>query len=218
MQEPRAQHGTHHAFPLPPPPQFSGPTAQSPKPSNPQAPKANLPTVATLHQVCQDASAAYCIAIKHLIAAPGDAGGAAAAASAWAERHAHADVRGWLESALGPDPGPPAHRMIGYVRWGFFYAFRHLRSVVSGLPSGRAGCWAGGKAGGRVGAGKRAGAHSIWVMCGKEGGKEGAGRGGRRGGKDRQDREGAHKAVPKVPSSCLAPLPQALPGPLPNWT
>ena len=38
--------------------------------------------------VCAEASAAYCIAIAHLIRCPGDAEGALAAACTWAEQHA----------------------------------------------------------------------------------------------------------------------------------
>lgn len=37
---------------------------------------------------CADCSAAYVIAVAHLIARPGDAGGALEAACDWAERHA----------------------------------------------------------------------------------------------------------------------------------
>ncbi len=42
-------------------------------------------------QACRDASALYSIALAHLVAAPGDAQGALAAAEAWADAHA-----GWL--------------------------------------------------------------------------------------------------------------------------
>ena len=37
---------------------------------------------------CGDCSAAYCIAVAHLIARPGDAEGALKAAEAWAQEHA----------------------------------------------------------------------------------------------------------------------------------
>lgn len=43
---------------------------------------------------CADASAAYCIALAHLIAHPGNAGGALAAACAWASEHAGAQLEG----------------------------------------------------------------------------------------------------------------------------
>ncbi|KXZ55562.1 hypothetical protein GPECTOR_2g1111 [Gonium pectorale] len=78
------------------------------------------------HEVTQHANAVYCIAIKHLIARPGDAEGAVEAAHAWAGAHACAEVRDWLKEALGDAQGPAANRMIGFVRYGFFYAFRHL--------------------------------------------------------------------------------------------
>ncbi|KAG2453926.1 hypothetical protein HYH02_002129 [Chlamydomonas schloesseri] len=78
------------------------------------------------HTVTQHASAVYLIAIRNLIERPGDVEGAVAAASAWAAAHACADVKEWLADALGSGPGPAANRMIGYVKYGFFYAFRHL--------------------------------------------------------------------------------------------
>ncbi len=40
------------------------------------------------NQACCDASAAYCIALAHLIACPGDAAGALQAACTWVEEHA----------------------------------------------------------------------------------------------------------------------------------
>ncbi|GLC40704.1 hypothetical protein PLESTB_000030900 [Pleodorina starrii] len=79
------------------------------------------------NEVTQQTTAIYCIAIKHLIANPGDADGAIAAASAWAAGHACEEVAGWLRDALGSEPGPAVDRHIGFVRYGFFYAFRHLK-------------------------------------------------------------------------------------------
>ncbi|GLI68067.1 hypothetical protein VaNZ11_012395 [Volvox africanus] len=84
--------------------------------------KLSHPNVVTLH-----ANAIYCIAIKHLITRPADADAAIQAACAWAQDHACDEVRGWLKEALGDGPGPAANRMIGFVRYGFFYAFRHLK-------------------------------------------------------------------------------------------
>ncbi|GFR48775.1 hypothetical protein Agub_g10596 [Astrephomene gubernaculifera] len=76
----------------------------------------------------QHANAAYCLALKHLIQHPGDAEGAAAAAVAWVEASGCEEVAGWLREALGEGPGPSVNHMIGYVKYGFFYAFRHLRN------------------------------------------------------------------------------------------
>lgn len=81
--------------------------------------------------VCQDASAAYCIALKHLINHPGDAHGAAGAADDWAQRSACPDVRYWLYESKAVLTGPPCDRNIGYVRWGFTHAFRALRLKLS---------------------------------------------------------------------------------------
>ncbi|PNH12863.1 Peroxyureidoacrylate/ureidoacrylate amidohydrolase RutB, partial [Tetrabaena socialis] len=78
------------------------------------------------HAVPQHANAAYCVALKHLIGAPGDAQGAAAAATAWATAHACSEVTGWLKEALGSGPGHAVNHNIGHVRHAFFYAFRHL--------------------------------------------------------------------------------------------
>ena len=77
--------------------------------------------------VTQQANAIYCIAIKSLIRRPGDAEAAIQAAKRWASSHACEEVRGWLRDALGTAPGPAANRMIGFVRYGFFYAFRELK-------------------------------------------------------------------------------------------
>ncbi|KAG2491875.1 hypothetical protein HYH03_009827 [Edaphochlamys debaryana] len=79
------------------------------------------------HEVCRHANAIYCIAVKHLIASPGNAEAAIKAACAWANAHACAEVAGWLKEALGDAAGPPANRLIGFVRYGFFYAFRFLK-------------------------------------------------------------------------------------------
>lgn len=50
-------------------------------------------------QACQHANAAYVLACAALIRAPGDAAAALAAAEGWAQRHACAEVQGWLAEA-----------------------------------------------------------------------------------------------------------------------
>jgi ADP-ribosyl-[dinitrogen reductase] hydrolase len=49
---------------------------------------------------CQDASAAYCIALAHLIQHPGDSAGAVERAEAWAAQHAEPEVCGWVYGGL----------------------------------------------------------------------------------------------------------------------
>eukprot|EP00891_Asterochloris_glomerata_P009579 jgi/Astpho2/9579/fgenesh1_pg.00146_%23_31_t len=75
-------------------------------------------------QSCQDATAAYCIAIAWLINHPGDAGGAVTAAEGWASQSATEEVQGWLREAADPGDGPSCLHLIGFVRWGFVHSFR----------------------------------------------------------------------------------------------
>lgn len=75
----------------------------------------------------QDANAVYCIALKHLINHAHDAEGAVAAAEAWAAAHACVDIQSWMTESATPGPGPKCSANIGYVKWGFVYAFRGLR-------------------------------------------------------------------------------------------
>jgi len=74
---------------------------------------------------CKQASAVYCLAIRHLVLIPGDGAGAFAAAKGWAQR-LHADeIVEWLGLAeRNVDVGywPQA----GFVKYGFVHAFRHL--------------------------------------------------------------------------------------------
>jgi len=78
----------------------------------------------TAHTRTQDASAAYLLALTHLITHPGDAAGAAAAAEGWARRRAAAEVLEWLALAREPGPGPAVHLMAGFLKWGLVHAFR----------------------------------------------------------------------------------------------
>lgn len=82
------------------------------------------------NQACQDASAAYCIAVAALIRRPGDAAGALAAAEGWAAAHARAEeVPLWLsqardDAAMENYHGDP---LIGWAKHAFLLAFYHLR-------------------------------------------------------------------------------------------
>lgn len=77
------------------------------------------------NETCQHATAAYVLAIRHLIRMPGDKAGAWAAAATYAEEHSE-EIREWLEYAATRKPGP-ATPLIGFVRHGFTAAFHHLR-------------------------------------------------------------------------------------------
>ena len=75
---------------------------------------------------CRYATAAYVIAIRHLMLSPGDADGAMDAAAAALTVDEAAEVAGWLaEADAGVDPG--ATPLDGFVRYGFIHAFRHLK-------------------------------------------------------------------------------------------
>lgn len=86
----------------------------------PNTPTQHTPT----YTHTQDASAAYLLALTHLISHPGDAPGAVAAAEAWAAAHAAKEVVGWLAEAAAPGPGPAVVEAAGWLRWGLVYTFR----------------------------------------------------------------------------------------------
>ena len=74
---------------------------------------------------CKHASAAYCLAIQHLVITPGDGVGAFAAAKVWADRAGAEEVLEWLglaEENVDVGYWPQA----GFVKYGFVHAFRHL--------------------------------------------------------------------------------------------
>ena len=73
---------------------------------------------------CQVSTAAYVLAIRHLIQKPGDHKGAFAAALSHAQSTSE-EVSQWLQDAQEGNL-PPAHPMAGFVRYGFTYAFHHL--------------------------------------------------------------------------------------------
>jgi ADP-ribosylglycohydrolase len=74
--------------------------------------------------VCQVSTAAYVLAIRHLIQHPGDQQGACAAAGAHAQAH-HAEVADWMKDAQTGRIGP-VHAMAGFVKHAFTLAFFHL--------------------------------------------------------------------------------------------
>jgi hypothetical protein len=85
--------------------------------------------------VVQVGTAAYCLAISHLINHPRDAQGAIAAATGWLQlqqqqqqqaglSRALRTVLGWLDQAQAAGPGPKVYSNMGYMRWGFVHAFR----------------------------------------------------------------------------------------------
>jgi ADP-ribosyl-[dinitrogen reductase] hydrolase len=79
---------------------------------------------------CQYSSAVYCVAIRHLMLNPKDSEGAIQAAAEWAEALGDREVQGWLSLAdknkdVGYSPS------IGFVKFGFIHAFRHLKSNTS---------------------------------------------------------------------------------------
>ncbi len=76
------------------------------------------------NSACQASTAAYVLAIRHLIQKPGDHKGAFAVAQSYAESTSE-EVSQWLKDAQ-EGVLPPAHPMDGFVRHGFTYAFYYL--------------------------------------------------------------------------------------------
>ena len=82
------------------------------------------------HTVCQDCGAAYVLAIRHLVLHPGDSEGAFSAARDWVQIEGEQEVLGWIEQAaanedVGYEPD------VGFVKYGFVHAFRHLKQRTS---------------------------------------------------------------------------------------
>lgn len=76
---------------------------------------------------CQHSSAVYCLAIRHLMVNPNDSEGAFQTAEEWARTLGNREVQEWLSLAernedVGYSPS------IGFVRYGFVHAFRHLQN------------------------------------------------------------------------------------------
>jgi ADP-ribosylglycohydrolase len=83
---------------------------------------------------CQYSSALYCLAIRHLMHHPGDSEGAFRTASTWADRLGNGEVREWLCLAeRNEDVGYEPH--MGFVRYGFVHAFRHLKRGTAYLDA-----------------------------------------------------------------------------------
>jgi ADP-ribosylglycohydrolase len=79
---------------------------------------------------CQHCSALYCLAIRHLILNPQDSEGAFQTAEEWAEALGNREVQGWLSLAeQNEDVGYAPS--IGFVKYGFIHAFRHLKYETS---------------------------------------------------------------------------------------
>ena len=83
---------------------------------------------------CQHSSAVYCIAIRHLMLNPKDNIGALRAVLEWTKALDNREVQGWLTSAdqnrdVGYSPS------IGFVKYGFTQAFRHLKNGTSYLDA-----------------------------------------------------------------------------------
>jgi len=79
---------------------------------------------------CQYSSALYCLAIRHLMLNPKDSEGAFQSAAEWAETLENQEVQRWLSLAeqnedVGYSPS------IGFVKYGFIHAFRHLMYKTS---------------------------------------------------------------------------------------
>lgn len=89
----------------------------------------------------QDCNACYCSAIAHLIRHPGDAPGAVKAAETWASQGAVTEVQEWLADSAQPGADSDCQKLIGFVKWGFTYAFRcvvtfHARDCMTDWFSG----------------------------------------------------------------------------------
>jgi ADP-ribosylglycohydrolase len=78
---------------------------------------------------CQHASAAYVVAVRHLVLNAGDSCGAIEAARAALNNESADEARMWLREAESGS-GPPYHPNDGFVRIAFTHAFRHLRSAT----------------------------------------------------------------------------------------
>jgi len=83
-----------------------------------------------LNLTCQHSSAVYCLAIRHLMHHPQDADGAFKTAKEWARTLGNRDVQEWLSLAeRNEDVGYAPS--IGFVKYGFVHAFRHLKNKTS---------------------------------------------------------------------------------------
>ena len=88
-------------------------------------------------QECQDANAAYCAALAHLVAHPGDAAGAVALVDNVVAPGLCPAVRRWLEDSTQDETlgALPATRHPGHVRHAFTLAFWFLRRRTMFRPA-----------------------------------------------------------------------------------
>lgn len=77
------------------------------------------------NETCQHATAAYVLAIRHLIRHPGDATGAFAIAMTYARENSE-EVTVWMENIIENKPAP-AYPLAGFVKHAFSFAFYHLK-------------------------------------------------------------------------------------------
>ena len=78
---------------------------------------------------CQHSTAAYVLALRHLMLSPGDNAGAIFAAQAYVHVQSK-EVSAWLADAVSGHL-PDALPMAGFVRYGFTYAFHYLHRGTS---------------------------------------------------------------------------------------
>ena len=78
---------------------------------------------------CQAATVAYVLAIRHLIQQPGDHRGAFKAAKTHVQSLSP-EVAEWLDDACEGNM-PAAYPMMGFVRYGFTYAFHYLYNATN---------------------------------------------------------------------------------------
>lgn len=78
---------------------------------------------------CQHSTAAYVLALRHLMLSPGDSAGAIFAAQAYVQVQSK-EVSAWLSDAVSGHL-PDAFPMAGFVRYGFTYAFHYLHRGTS---------------------------------------------------------------------------------------
>lgn len=119
----------------------------------------NLACLPACH--CQVATAAYCLAIAHLINHPRDVQGAITAVKTWLLQYqqqqqvqeqqqqgrtlrsaattgpaaAVATVLEWLDEAQAEGSGPEVQTNIGFMRWGFVHAFRCAGSPIQSVQN-----------------------------------------------------------------------------------
>lgn len=77
------------------------------------------------NETCQHATAAYVLAIRHLILNPADSKGAFAAAIAYARENS-IEVTEWMKRIINGKP-EPTYPLAGFVKHAFSHAFYHLR-------------------------------------------------------------------------------------------